>query len=1162
MLFNELCSRAAKGTKVSDRAYAKVQAQQKTLSGSASRSSLLQRTCACGGSPGIDGLCTGCREKRLTLPDTRRGFEASSLLASSQSNALTQENIASRGAVVARASRFGHDFSQIPIHAPSKGTLQPKLTINRPGDVYEQEAEQVAEQVMRIPETRLQRTCVCGGTCPKCQTGQPSQEQEHIQTRRIQASDMGQMTAPPIVHEVLHSSGQPLDPATRTFMEPRFGHDFSRVRMHTDTQAAESARSVNALAYTVGKDVVFGSGQYKPETSEGQRLLAHELTHVVQQNTTRVPNDIQLAHDPGNAPLERETESVANQVTQTTRTELLSEHISQPPLILQRKEDEAGEPSDAEKRQLRKVWETEAKADVIIIRLFFQDENIFSLIKNRREIMSIVRKWAEKPRVAIFKRTPFDMFVDAMQFETYTISSWFVDQWTSVFDQFYDRMSSEDIEQFNAWKQSQANYSRDDKPHEVVKFDAAQVLKEAGQLALELGCDALTEGACELAIIAKWLLVDLPDLYNKATAVIDLVNRLRNLKLDDVEKLFSATGLADLLLKALFGEVQSLPTLGDEQGEQETEAEPASGGDEKGLVKLLHGVLRVFSVLKRAYSRVTGVVNQILATVNITSKKWFKPFSMAYAGAVHGLEAISNPGAVLNDAAAQLTGVVETFFNGIKTKVGETVGEIKKRVEDIGNPAQLLHKLVDKAVEMALNLLITHPPSPAIKLLFKVIETYSKESIVQLVRDKVPLASKIIDKIANSDLVKETIVEPLKPAIASVTGAIDSVAARASGVIDNVEHTVEATLGDGAQMIKEFAGLAPTQAHAEATSGEGEAAKGTPRGQASGGFLAVFKQGIHDHLLLYGNQFLRQQGKSFGKATLGKLAQGVKGVIGKLLAPPVSFSEDKEEHELWVEEQGDDAVAYIASFTPRLVRDKIKGYRAALVDLKVASDKKKASKLIDDLEKDNQALKLAKRKGVQGIEPLEKHMTTLIVQLDALLPTASVGGIFHSEDAFMQGMLRRIRNRQRELWVEGKKLHPLLALVSFHTRKDGEPIIDNWYKTKTEGGFVGRFPGSAKHIVVQAGHQSSKVSGAREQLMLEEADQNKTSGEVIETPGGYSQKIAVLIEDIPVEISLARELEGYAKAGLQGYKHFPVGTVDSPKSRKIEPPPFPHHIKR
>ncbi len=90
-------------------------------------------------------------------------------------------------------------------------------------------------------------------------------------------------TVPPIVHEVLRSPGEPLDPATRAFFEPIFGHDFSKVRVHTDVKATESARAVNAKAYTVGRDVVFGARRYVPGTTGGKKLIAHELAHVVHQ---------------------------------------------------------------------------------------------------------------------------------------------------------------------------------------------------------------------------------------------------------------------------------------------------------------------------------------------------------------------------------------------------------------------------------------------------------------------------------------------------------------------------------------------------------------------------------------------------------------------------------------------------------------------------------------------------------------------------------------------------------------------------------------------------------------------------------------------------------------------------------------------------------------
>lgn len=129
----------------------------------------------------------------------------------------------------------------------------------------------------------LQRKCACGqhtggGECAECR-----KKKQNLQ--RKEASGAEPVGVPPIVQEVLRSPGQPLDPAVRAFLEPRFAHDFSQVRIHRDEAAMESAREVNALAYTVGSNLVFGAGQYAPETSEGRRLMAHELAHVVQQGT-------------------------------------------------------------------------------------------------------------------------------------------------------------------------------------------------------------------------------------------------------------------------------------------------------------------------------------------------------------------------------------------------------------------------------------------------------------------------------------------------------------------------------------------------------------------------------------------------------------------------------------------------------------------------------------------------------------------------------------------------------------------------------------------------------------------------------------------------------------------------------------------------------------
>lgn len=171
---------------------------------------------------------------------------------------------------------FAHDFSRVPVYSKAPVSLQTKLKVNIPGDVYEEEADRVAERVTSTHE--LQSGCGCAACRNQWVTHPP------VQTAPMQTNDSGALTAPPIVHEVLRSPGQPMDTPTREFMESRFGHDFSRIRIHADDRAAESAVAVKANAYTVGRDIVFGPGRYAPASVQGRRLLAHELTHTIQQS--------------------------------------------------------------------------------------------------------------------------------------------------------------------------------------------------------------------------------------------------------------------------------------------------------------------------------------------------------------------------------------------------------------------------------------------------------------------------------------------------------------------------------------------------------------------------------------------------------------------------------------------------------------------------------------------------------------------------------------------------------------------------------------------------------------------------------------------------------------------------------------------------------------
>jgi uncharacterized protein DUF4157 len=153
------------------------------------------------------------------------------------------------------------------------------MRITEPSDIFEREADTVADHVMKMasrpaigsaPAT-VQRKCACGGMAG------PTGECE------------GCRQVPSIVHEVLRSPGQSLDATTRAFVEPRFGYDFSHVRIHSSEAAGQSAREVSAQAYTVGNDIVFGSGRFAPETPEGRHLLSHELAHVIQQSGDATP---------------------------------------------------------------------------------------------------------------------------------------------------------------------------------------------------------------------------------------------------------------------------------------------------------------------------------------------------------------------------------------------------------------------------------------------------------------------------------------------------------------------------------------------------------------------------------------------------------------------------------------------------------------------------------------------------------------------------------------------------------------------------------------------------------------------------------------------------------------------------------------------------------
>jgi hypothetical protein len=201
--------------------------------------------------------------------------------------------------------------------------IQAKLKVGQPGDVYEQEADRVEDAVMRMPEPEVQRQAeeeeeekliqtkplaeqitpliqrqveeeeeeeliqtkaLSEQITPLVQRQEGEEEEEEIQTKPLPSQTSEVVSDVETRINSIRGGGQPLPGSTRAFFEPRFGRDFSQVRVHTGAQVAESARAVNARAFTTGRDVVFGAGQYAPGTGEGRKLMAHELTHVVQQS--------------------------------------------------------------------------------------------------------------------------------------------------------------------------------------------------------------------------------------------------------------------------------------------------------------------------------------------------------------------------------------------------------------------------------------------------------------------------------------------------------------------------------------------------------------------------------------------------------------------------------------------------------------------------------------------------------------------------------------------------------------------------------------------------------------------------------------------------------------------------------------------------------------
>lgn len=178
------------------------------------------------------------------------------------------------------------DFSTIPVRLNT--SIQPKLKIGAVNDQYEQEADSVADQVMKMPDAGLSQSNNVSNSYPlnsiqrKCTTCQDEEELVQRKPSKKNATEISPHISSQI--STLSGRGNAMSMSERQFFEPRFNKDFSNVRIHSNTRANHIASSINARAFTLGNNIVFNAGQYSHGNREGKKLLAHELTHVLQQN--------------------------------------------------------------------------------------------------------------------------------------------------------------------------------------------------------------------------------------------------------------------------------------------------------------------------------------------------------------------------------------------------------------------------------------------------------------------------------------------------------------------------------------------------------------------------------------------------------------------------------------------------------------------------------------------------------------------------------------------------------------------------------------------------------------------------------------------------------------------------------------------------------------
>ena len=676
--------------------------------------------------------------------------------------------------------------------------IQTKLVVGPVGDEYEQEADRVAAAVMN---SRPQKT---GSPRPAGQkaiskpaSSEPTahrqtEENDSLQRQPDDESDVSRDIEARLTGS--KGSGSPLPGETQTFMEPRFGADFSRVRVHTGSDATQMNQQLDTQAFTHGSDIFFDPQQYTPTSPNGQQILAHELTHVVQQGGAPRYTD---PHKPAISSLN------TGRIQPFGRYWRLIRNYGRKAIRWVRK---WGWRVLGWLRRwgVRVVgWVNKWGVRVIGWLKKYGTKVINWLNRAGPQIIAGIKKYG--PRVLNWvSKLPGKIITAIIKYGT----------------------------QIFKW----------------IAANPKESLILALEVALEIAGAVTTGGTSIVARVVKWLATTGLKLKDVVTGVAGKIGNFTNLsalkKLIPIGAIFSVGAMVRNVVLALFGKLPAQQTETPGATEKAPKAKPQKAAT--GVVgKLLQKVSVVLNLFRKIYGKIKGFIGNLLGKLNLTRFDWFKRFAMFYGRMLKVKQAAGG-------MVARLTGWISSLKDKILGFLGGVVNKVKTVLAFFANPAKQITKwvtgVVTAGVTYLLNLLITNPPSAVLKVIFKVVRALiaglAGKSLIDLVLAKVPFAKAIVDKI--SSVVMSLIGDYIKaPAKAIYDKGKDLFETTAMPVVTQIQDRISGVMANAYGFVDQLTGgllsrITGKQAEKPATATAGQVVQGKffsgarPKPSASG----------------------------------------------------------------------------------------------------------------------------------------------------------------------------------------------------------------------------------------------------------------------------------------------------------------------------------------